>query len=139
MMMICIQVINLSCVPCYFSQSMTFLHTEILYGYNIKGHKVCPIYEIYTCHHQLQKGKKTVYLGHQNFLRPNNPYRRLRKAFNIQHEFDIAPKPLTWMEVYKRQQHISVVFRKKHKNTMDKNIWKNRLCPLIFHTSLVLM
>ena len=53
-----------------------------LSGYSVKGHNACPICECNTCHHQLPKGKKTVYLGHRRFLRPSHPYRRLRKAFN---------------------------------------------------------
>ncbi|XP_050902032.1 uncharacterized protein LOC127110041 [Lathyrus oleraceus] len=60
-----------------------------LYGYNAKGHKMCLICEVDTCHHQLQNGKKTVYLGHQNFLRPNHPYRRLQKTFNGKQNLDV--------------------------------------------------
>lgn len=29
-----------------------------LSGYNVKGHKTCPICEVNTCHHQLQKEKR---------------------------------------------------------------------------------
>lgn len=61
----------------------------------------------------ITKWKNIVYLGHQNFLRPNHPYRRLWNAFNGEQEFDFAPKPLTGNEVYKRQQHIKIVFGKK--------------------------
>lgn len=59
-----------------------FLAYSNFSGYNVIGHKMCSICEVDTCHHQLQNGKKTVYLGHQKFLRPNHPYRRLHKAFN---------------------------------------------------------
>ncbi|XP_050915816.1 uncharacterized protein LOC127130901 [Lathyrus oleraceus] len=51
----------------------------------------------------------------------------LLKAFNREQEFDIAPKPLTRKEVYRKQQHIKVVFGKKQKKSMEKNIWKKRL------------
>ncbi|XP_058746975.1 uncharacterized protein LOC131619954 [Vicia villosa] len=53
-----------------------------LSGYKVKGHKACPICEKDICYHQLEKGKKTVYLGHRKFLNRYHPYRRLRKAFN---------------------------------------------------------
>lgn len=92
--------------------------------YNIKGDKVCIVCDVDTCHHQLQKGKKIVYLGHQKFLRPNHPYHRLQKAFNWEYEFDIAPKPLTKREVYKRQKYINVVFWKKQKNGGEKYLEK---------------
>lgn len=50
----------------------------------------------------------------------------MRKAFNGEQEFYIAPKPLTGKEVYKIQQHINVVFGKKQKKPVEKNIWKKR-------------
>lgn len=53
-----------------------------LSGYNVKGHKVCPIREDDTYSHKLQNGKKTIYLRHQKFLRSYHPYRILHKAFN---------------------------------------------------------
>ena len=78
----------------------------------------------------ITKVKKTIYLGRRIFLRPNHPYNRLGKAFNGEHEFDFAPKPLIGKEVYKRQQHIKVVFRKKlkgkQKGHVEKNSWKKR-------------
>ena len=74
----------------------------------------------------ITKRKKTVYLGHQRFLRPNHLYRRLRKAFNGEQEFRIAPKPLTGKEVYRKQQHIKVVFGKKQKKPVVKSSWKKR-------------
>lgn len=69
-------------------------------GYSVKGHKVCLISEYDTYFHQLEFGKKTVYLRHQKFLKPSHPYRRLRKTFNKEQEFESAPKPLTGDEVY---------------------------------------
>ncbi|KAL3638209.1 Proteasome subunit beta type-3 [Castilleja foliolosa] len=53
-----------------------------LSGYSNKGHKACPKCAERTCYHQLQHGRKTVYLGHRKWLKPTNPYRRLMKAFN---------------------------------------------------------
>ncbi|XP_058746192.1 uncharacterized protein LOC131619068 [Vicia villosa] len=97
-----------------------------LSGYKVKGHKACPICEKDTCYHQLEKGKKTVYLGHRKFLNRYHPYRRLRKAFNGEQEYGVAPKPLTEEEVYQRQQGITVVFGKYQKRPIVKNIWKKR-------------
>ncbi|XP_058768330.1 uncharacterized protein LOC131642060 [Vicia villosa] len=98
--------------------------------YKVKGHKACPICEKDTCYHQLEKGNKTVYLGHQKFLNRYHPYRRLRKAFNGEQEHGVAPKPLTGEEVYQRQQGINVVFGKYQKRSIMKNIWKK--CPVFF-------
>uniref|UniRef100_A0A151UDV0 Transposase-associated domain-containing protein n=1 Tax=Cajanus cajan TaxID=3821 RepID=A0A151UDV0_CAJCA len=53
-----------------------------LSGYSVKGHHACPICEKQTSYLQLKHGKKTVYIRHRKFLRPNHPYRRLKKAFN---------------------------------------------------------
>ncbi|XP_050909534.1 uncharacterized protein LOC127123352 [Lathyrus oleraceus] len=97
-----------------------------LSGYNVKGHKVRPICEVDTYNYQLQNGKKIVYLWYRKFLRPNHPYRRLRKAFNVEWEFDIAPKPLTGNEVYGKQQYIKVVFGKKQKSLWRKIFGKKR-------------
>ena len=66
-----------------------------LSGYSVKGHKACPICEEGTCYHQLQHGKKMVYLGHRRFLRPGHPYRRLKKAFFGGQEYEYAPEALT--------------------------------------------
>ena len=113
-----------------------------LSGYNVKGHKACPICEFDTWNHQLQNFKTTVYLGHQKFLRPNHPYRKWRKAFNREWEFDFTPKPLTGKEVYNRQQRIKVVFGKKlkgyQKGLVEKNNWKKRsvLFDLLYWSSL---
>ncbi|XP_058784049.1 uncharacterized protein LOC131658813 [Vicia villosa] len=97
-----------------------------LSGYKVKEHKACPICEKDTCYHQLEKGKKTVYLGHRKFLNRYHPYRRLRKVFNGEQEYGVAPKPLTGEEVYQRQQGITAVFGKYQKRPIVKNIWKKR-------------
>ncbi|XP_058751501.1 uncharacterized protein LOC131624571 [Vicia villosa] len=76
--------------------------------------------------YSLKFGKKTVYLGHHKFLKPNHHYRRLHKAFNKEQEFEIAPKPLTGDEVYQREEHLSVVFGKNKDGTIERNIWKKR-------------
>lgn len=101
-----------------------------LCGYSVKGHKGCPICEEETCFKQLKHGKKTVYLGHRKFLKPNHPYRKLRKAFNGEQEFETAPQALTGEQVYQRVKDVNVKFGKKEKNkkqkTTEKKIWKKR-------------
>jgi len=99
-----------------------------LCGYSVKGHKGCPICEEETCFQQLKHGKKTVYLGHRKFLKPNHPYRKLRKAFNGDEEFETAPQALTGEQVYQRVKDVNVTFGKKEKKikqkTAEKKIWK---------------
>ncbi|XP_058769046.1 uncharacterized protein LOC131642899 [Vicia villosa] len=99
-----------------------FLAYGNLSGYKVKGYKACPICEKHTCYHQLEKGKKTVYLGHRNFLNHYHLYRRLQKAFNGEQELGVAPKPLTREEVYQRQQGITAIFGKYQKRSIVKNI-----------------
>jgi len=50
-----------------------------LLGYNVKGHKACPICEEDTTSQQLKHGRKTLYLQHRRFLRSHHPYWRLKK------------------------------------------------------------
>ena len=88
--------------------------------------RTCSICEKDTCYHQLDKGKKTVYIGHRRFLKHNHPYRRLKKAFNGCQEYKVAPKALTGEEVYHRVRNISVSFGKQQKKVTNKNIWKKR-------------
>ncbi|XP_058769111.1 uncharacterized protein LOC131642981 [Vicia villosa] len=108
--------------------------------YKVKGHKACPICEKDTCYHQLEKGKKTVYLGHRRFLKRNHPYRRLKKAFNGYQEYKVAPKALIGEEVYHRVRNISVSFGKKQKKKLQIVIYGRRgPYSLTFHIGLVLM
>ena len=64
---------------CTINKFPTYVNLD---GYSVTGHKSCSICEDNTCYHQLEFGKNTVYLGHQKFLKPDHPYRRLQKAFN---------------------------------------------------------
>jgi hypothetical protein len=97
-----------------------------IFGYSVNGHKACPICEEHTCYHQLKHGRKTVYLVHRKFLKLNHPYRRLRKAFNGHPKNKIDPKALTGKQVYKRLKSVNVIFGKKQKKSVEKNIWKKR-------------
>jgi hypothetical protein len=97
-----------------------------LCGYSVKGYKACPICEDNTYSQYLKHGKKIVYLGHRRFLKPNHPYRRLKKAFNLDQENGIAPRALTGEEVYGLVKDVNVLFGKHEKQTTDTNIWKKR-------------
>jgi hypothetical protein len=70
--------------------------------------------------------KKIVYLGHRKFLKPNHPYRRLRKAFNGDQETEIAPQALTGEQVFDLVKDVNVIFGKDQNQTAPKNIWKKR-------------
>ncbi|XP_050897643.1 uncharacterized protein LOC127104501 [Lathyrus oleraceus] len=126
---------EMNCFRNLSTNHMSWLVLLIIYNlsprYNVKEHKACPICESDTRHRQLQNEKKTVYLGRQVFFRPNHPYRILRKAFNGEKEFSFAPKHLTGKEVYKRLQHVKVVFGKrlkdKQRGNLEKNSWKKIL------------
>ncbi|XP_027933103.1 uncharacterized protein LOC114188698 [Vigna unguiculata] len=97
-----------------------------LSGYSTKGHKACPICEEGTCHHQLQHGRKTVYLGHRRFLSTNHPYRKLKKAFNGCQENELAPMVLSGSQVYERVKDIGDVFGKMKNKGTSSNMWKKR-------------
>jgi hypothetical protein len=97
-----------------------------LSGYSVKGYKACPICEDKTCSKQLRNVKKIVYLGHRKFLKPNHPYRRLRKAFNGDQETEIAPQALTGEQVFDLVKDVNVIFGKDQNQTAPKNIWKKR-------------
>jgi len=73
-----------------------------LSGYNVKGHKACPICEENIASHQLKNWRKIVYLLHQRFLQANHPYLRLWKAFNGHQENDEAPIPLTDLQIHEK-------------------------------------
>ena len=98
-----------------------------LSGYSTKGHKACPICEEGTCYHQLQHGRKTVYLGHRRFLRKHHPYRRLKKAFNGCSEERETPKALSGEQVFAWVNNVNVVFGKSTKKFAITNIWKKKI------------
>ena len=97
-----------------------------LSGYSVKGHKACPVCEEGTCYHQLQHGRKTVYLGHRRFLRRGHPYRRLKNAFFGGQVYEDAPVPLTGEQVYEKVKNINVIFGKTAKSRKETNVWKKR-------------
>ncbi|KAL3622591.1 hypothetical protein CASFOL_034002 [Castilleja foliolosa] len=93
--------------------------------YSNKGHKACPKCGDRTCYHQLQFGRKTVYLGHRKWLKPGHPYRKLMKAFNGRQEDDLAPAALTPEQVYDQVKQINTTFGKTQQRG-EKSLWKKR-------------
>lgn len=89
-------------MQCYFAQSTTFLHMVIWMDIVSKDIKYVLYVNLIFVFTTLSLEKNTVYLVHQKFLKPNHSYRRLQKAFNIEHKFKIAPKTLTGDEVYQK-------------------------------------
>ena len=97
-----------------------------LSGYNVKGHKACPICEKNTTSHQLKNGRKTVYLCHQRFLQANHPYQRLKKAFNGHQENEKAPTPLTSIQIHEKVNKLHHVFGKTSKKSSASCPWKKK-------------
>jgi len=98
-----------------------------LSGYSVKGHHACPICEEDTSYIQLKHGRKTVYTRHRHFLKPHQPYRRLKKAFNGSQEHENALIPLTGDQVFQRVQHLNTIFGMTQKKGKNKTwIWKKR-------------
>lgn len=71
-----------------------------LSGYNVKGHKTCPICESNMGSTKFSL-KRDCLPWPSEIIKLNNPYHRLREAFNGEREFDIALKPVNGEEVYK--------------------------------------
>ena len=75
-----------------------------------------------------------MYTRHRYFLKPQNPYWRLKKSFNGSQEHEIVPIPLTRKQVLERVEDINTVFGKTQKKLTNKTcIWKkiNHLYPKI--------
>ena len=71
-----------------------FLAYNNFSGYNVEGHKACPIYEKNIAAHQFKHRRKIIYLRRLRVLQSNHPFRMLRKAFSEHQENDDAPIPL---------------------------------------------
>jgi len=86
-------------MQCYFAPLMPV----ICRGYNVKGHKACPICEENAASHQLKNGRNTLYLRH----------RKLKKAFNGHQENDETPISLTGLQIHEKDNKVHHVFGKK--------------------------
>ncbi|RDX64390.1 hypothetical protein CR513_57062, partial [Mucuna pruriens] len=98
-----------------------FLAYRNLTGYNVKGHKACPICEEGASYHQTTHGRKACYLEHCKFLQANHTYRQLKK------ENDVALRALT------SDEYINVFFGKAQKEGIEKNYGKKGQPFFIYH------
>ncbi|XP_073153118.1 uncharacterized protein [Henckelia pumila] len=99
-----------------------FLAYGNMSGCIVKGYHACPICGEETYSTRLKHSRKMSYTGHRRFLPANHPYRRQRKAFNGDQEFNPAPKPLSGDEVLKKVDGIHCHWgkmRKKIQSTKD--------------------
>ncbi|XP_073137125.1 uncharacterized protein [Henckelia pumila] len=85
------------------------------HGCIVKGYHACPICGEETYSTRLKHSRKMSYTGHRRFLPANHPYRRQRKAFNGDQEFNPAPKPLSGDEVLKKVDGIHCHWGKMRK------------------------
>ncbi|XP_073120554.1 uncharacterized protein [Henckelia pumila] len=76
-------------------------------GCVVKGYYACPICAEKTYSTRLKNCRKMSYMGHRRFLPSNHPYRRQKKAFNGNQEFNTAPRPLSGHEVLERVERIN--------------------------------
>jgi len=97
-----------------------------LLGYNVKGHKACPICEENTIAHQLKYRRKTIYMHHRRFLQSNHPYRRLKKAFNGHQKNNDAPILLNDFQIHEKVNKIHHVFGKTPKKSFAMSPWKKK-------------
>ncbi|XP_047150699.1 uncharacterized protein LOC124822706 [Vigna umbellata] len=110
-----------------------------LSGYSTKGHKASPICEEGTCHRQLHHGRKTVYLGHRRFLTTNNPYRKLKKAFNGCQENELAPMALSGSQVYEHVKALGMFLERCKKKALQATYGRKGQFSLISYIGGCLM
>ncbi|GJY37243.1 putative transposase-associated domain-containing protein [Tanacetum coccineum] len=77
-----------------------------LCGCPYSGFKGCVVCGKDTHCVRLSASSKQSYAGHRRYLPYNHPFRRQKKAFNGQQEFQLAPNPLTGEQIYNEVQHI---------------------------------
>ncbi|XP_024200497.1 uncharacterized protein LOC112203814 [Rosa chinensis] len=103
-----------------------------LSGCTTKGYKACPICGDKTSAVHLAHSRKMSYGSHRKYLPRHHPYRRQKKAFNNEQEFEVAPAPLSGEQVLKRLEHVNYEFRKGKKkknsaaNGAGPSCWKKK-------------
>lgn len=125
-------------VPYYISQSTTFLHMVIWMDIMSRDIKRV-LYVILICVSTNFSLEKDHLLWASENFKSNHPYRRLRKTFNKEQEFDIALKPLNGDEVYKRKKTLMLSLERMKKVPLIKIFRKRGWCYLIFHIGLTSM
>ncbi|TXG66340.1 hypothetical protein EZV62_007615 [Acer yangbiense] len=86
-----------------------------LSGQSVKGYYACPICSENTYSCWLNHGKKVAFMGHRRFLPQCHPYRKQKKSFNGQQEFDPAPEPMTGEEILSKVNRLSFCMGKGRK------------------------
>nr|GEV57993.1 hypothetical protein [Tanacetum cinerariifolium] len=71
-----------------------------LCGYPYSGFKGCVVCGKDTYYVRLSASSKQSYAGYRRYLPYNHPFRRQKKVFNGQQEFQLAPNPLTGEQIY---------------------------------------
>ncbi|XP_024190092.1 uncharacterized protein LOC112194062 [Rosa chinensis] len=100
-----------------------------LSGCTTKGYKACPICGDKTSATHLPHSRKMSYSCHRKYLPRHHPYRRQKKAFNNEQEFEVAPAPLSGEDVLKRVEDINYEYGKgKKKRNSDSTCtpWKKK-------------
>ena len=104
-----------------------FLAYGNLSGCTIKGYYAFPICGEETYSHRLKHGNKNSYTGHRRFLPLNHPFRKQKKAFNGEQEFNLPPTQLTGDEILRKVDIIHNSWGKK-KNKRGKSIVNPTSC-----------
>ncbi|GJT05654.1 hypothetical protein Tco_0840116 [Tanacetum coccineum] len=73
---------------------------SVIYNLPPCGFKGCVVCGKDTHCVRLSASSKQSYAGHRRYLPYNHPFRRQKKAFNGQQEFQLAPNPLTGEQIY---------------------------------------
>ncbi|GJU09035.1 hypothetical protein Tco_1125465 [Tanacetum coccineum] len=97
-----------------------------LCGCPYSGFKGCVLCGKYTHCVRLSASSKQSYAGHKRYLPYNHPFRRQKKAFNGQQEFQLAPNPLTGEQIYNeiRKQKRKTTEEEGSSNQVNEAYWK---------------
>ncbi|KAL9227054.1 hypothetical protein vseg_002793 [Gypsophila vaccaria] len=101
-----------------------------LSGYSVKGERGCCICEDGWKGKWLSASRKTVYYDHRSFLPRDHEYRKLKKAFNGEQNFESRPKIFTGQEVVEKVKDIQTIFGEllKNKRVIPKKGYKKCSC-----------
>ncbi|XP_056695469.1 uncharacterized protein [Spinacia oleracea] len=108
------EMINLR--PMLFCTIQDYPAYSNLSGHTVKGRCACPICEDGWEGRWLSPSKKTVYYDHRPFLPEDHEYRKLKKAFTGEQNFESRPSVSTGEEVFEKVKNIQITFGKLKKN-----------------------
>ncbi|XP_073152024.1 uncharacterized protein [Henckelia pumila] len=109
-------------------------------GCVVKGYHACPICAEETYSIRLKHSRKMSYTGHRRFLPLSHPYRRQKKTFDGNQEFNPTPNPLSGHEVLERVERINYQLGKltgklQSKKDDGKPCWKKK--SIFFELDLI--